>query len=245
MSSRAEEGEGWIQGKASAHLTPQPAEIWSISSTSTLTKVTEGYLPLSSSKKGAMRWQGPHQVAVKSMTTCVTRQRKDKREDCQRLLVKRMLHSGDGVLRSGQAEADRFFKKAYRLARVNELVELLLALDVDDASGRSLSHVVVVLVVVVLVVARAAAPNDSWPLPRPSPRFSFPRRRISSFYCVRGDTLLFLKEKTLPESKRDRSNRASRRQQRGSEAEGVEVASLARAAGRVPERVRVDRLAIV
>lgn len=175
MSSRAEEGEGWVQGKASAHLTPQPAEIWSISSTSTLTKVTEGYLPLSSSKKGAMRWQGPHQVAVKSMTTCVTRQRKDKREDCQRLLVKRMLHSGDGVLRSGQAEADRFFKKAYRLARVNELVELLLALDVDDASGRSLSHVVVVLVVVVLVVARAAAPNDSWPLPRPSPRFSFPR----------------------------------------------------------------------
>ena len=160
-----------------------------------------------------------------------------------------MLHSGVGVLRSGQAEADRFFKKAYRLARVNELVELLLALDVDDASGRSLSHVVVLLVVLVVVlVARAAAPNDSWPLPRPSPRFSCPRRRISSFYCVRGDTLLFLKQKkTLPKTKRDRSNRASRarQQQRGSEAEGVEVASLARAAGQVPERVRGDRLAIV
>jgi len=41
----------------------------SISSTSTLTKVTEGYLVLNSSKKGAIRWQGPHQVAVKSITT--------------------------------------------------------------------------------------------------------------------------------------------------------------------------------
>ena len=46
-----------------------------------------------------------------------------------------MLHSGVGVLRSGQAEADRFFKKAYRLARVNELVELLLALDVNNTSS--------------------------------------------------------------------------------------------------------------
>ena len=42
----------------------------SISSTSTLMKVTLGYLVLSSSKNGAMRWQGPHQVAVKSMMTC-------------------------------------------------------------------------------------------------------------------------------------------------------------------------------
>ena len=161
-----------------------------------------------------------------------------------------MLHSGVGVLRSGQAEADRFFKKAYRLARVNELVELLLALDVDDASGRSLSHIVVVLLVVLVVVlvARAAAPNDSWPLPRPSPRFSCPRRRISSFYCVRGDTLLFLKQKKktcLNRSAIDQTEPRERRQQRGSEAEGVEVASLARAAGQVPERVRVDRLAIV
>ena len=164
-----------------------------------------------------------------------------------------MLHSGVGVLRSGQAEADRFFKKAYRLARVNELVELLLALDVDDASGRSLSHVVVVLLVVLVVVlvARAAAPNDSWPLPRPSP--TLPASGESSYCVRRRDTLLFLKQEIsflpghlpLPQSKRDRSNRASRRQQRGSEAEGVEVASLARAAGQVPERVRGDRLAIV
>ena len=73
-----------------------------------------------------------------------------------------MLHSGVGVLRSGQAEADRFFKKAYRLARVNELVELLLALDVDDASGSSLSHVVVVVVVVLVLVVVA------WP-GRPGP----------------------------------------------------------------------------
>ena len=55
--------------KVGMHLTPHWAEIVSISSTSTLTKVTLGYLVESSSKKGAILWQGPHQVAVKSITT--------------------------------------------------------------------------------------------------------------------------------------------------------------------------------
>ena len=51
-----------------ARMPAAPATM-SRSSTSTLMKVTEGYLALSSSKNGAILLQGPHHDAVKSTTT--------------------------------------------------------------------------------------------------------------------------------------------------------------------------------
>uniref|UniRef100_A0A0E9XAG0 Uncharacterized protein n=1 Tax=Anguilla anguilla TaxID=7936 RepID=A0A0E9XAG0_ANGAN len=54
------------------HLMSQKLATSAASSTSTFRNTTSGYLSDSSLKKGAMLWQGPHHVAVKSTTTSLS-----------------------------------------------------------------------------------------------------------------------------------------------------------------------------